>query len=88
MADETAWRDRDMIINIAEGFKKCFDDFTTLFQEVEKFKFEVLDNPARTTELKKILAEDPNWTVADIQTKCDEIRTIYDFLMALRKKKT
>ena len=85
MADERAWQDREMIINVAEGFKKCFDDFMALVQEAGKFKFEVLDDSARVTELKKILAEDPNWTIPIIQAKCDMIRTLYDHLIALKE---
>jgi len=86
MADEYAWRDRDTIISLVKGFKRCLDDFMVLVQEAGNFKRGVLDHPGRVAELKKILDiggisfEDKTWTIEDIQAKCEEIRTIYDYL--------
>jgi len=86
MANQQAWDDKKTIININEAWKKCFYDITVLFQEAQKLKSEVLDNPARVTELKKILAthpaEDPNWEIAEIQTLYGKIKSAHDFVIA------
>jgi len=84
MANEKAWEDRDAIINIDEGWKKCFYDITALFQEAEKVKFEVLDDSTRVAELKKIIDEDPRFTISALQVLHTEIKSVYDFMMALR----
>jgi len=85
MADEYAWRDRDTIYKIAEGFQRCLDDFMMLAEKTEKFKLGVLEHPARLAELKKIIDEDPNWTIQLIRDKYNEIKTVYNFIMTLRE---
>lgn len=80
MADEFAWKDREIMISLFGNLQRCLDDFKTFAKEAEKFKLGVLDHPARLAELKKLINEDPNWTLADIQTKYNEFKTIYDYL--------
>jgi len=80
MADEFAWRDREMIISLFRNLQQCIDDFMKYSEKIHKFKMGVLDHPARLAELKKLIDEDPNWTLADIQAKYDEFKTIYDYL--------
>jgi len=80
MADEYAWEDRELMINLFRNLQKCLDDFRSFAKEAEKFKLGVLDNPTRLAEMKKLIDEDPNWTLADIQTKYNEFKTIYDYL--------
>lgn len=82
MADEQAWRDRDMMISLFRSLQRCIDDFIKYAQETQQFKLAVLDNPGRLAELEKIIDEDPNWTLASIQAKYNEFKAVYDFLTA------
>jgi len=84
MADKYAWQDRDMIYKITEGFQRLFDEFMVLAKQTEQFKLGVLDHPIRLAELKKIIDEDPNWTVELIREKYNEIKTVYNFIMTLK----
>jgi len=83
MANQQAWDDKKTIINIDEGFKKCFYDITALFQEAQKLKSEVLDNPARVAELKKILVVWEIWKIPTLQALYAKIKSMHDFVMAL-----
>ncbi|GAH48216.1 unnamed protein product [marine sediment metagenome] len=80
MADEYAWKDREMMISLFRNLQRCIDDFKKFAKEVEKFKLGVLDHPARLAELKKLIDEDPNWTLDDIRAKYDEFKAVYDYL--------
>ena len=80
MADEFAWKDRDLMISLFKNLQRCLDDFKGFAKKMHKFKMGVLDNPTRLAELKKLIDEDPNWTPASIQAKYDELKIIYDYL--------
>lgn len=80
MADKYAWEDREMIINLFKNLQQSLESFKESAEKMQKFKLGVLDHPGRLVELKKLIDEDPNWTIADIQTKYDEFKTIYDYL--------
>lgn len=80
MANETAWTDRYTMISLFQNLQGCIDNFIIYAKETNKFKNEVMDDPARLAEMKKLIDEDPKWTLADIQTKYQEFKTIYDYL--------
>ena len=80
MADERAWIDRYTMISLFQNLQGCIDNFIIYAKELNKFKNEVMDDPARLAEMKKLIDEDPKWTLADIQTKYNEFKTIYDYL--------
>lgn len=82
MADEFAWRDRDTMISLFKNLQSCVDNFIIYAKEAEKFKMGVLDHPARLAELKRLIDEDPNWTIEDIRAKYNEFKAIYDYLTA------
>ena len=85
MADQYAWRDRDLMISLFKNLQRCLDDFNAFAKEIHKFKMGVLDNPARLAELKKLIDEDDNWTLDSIQAKYEEFKTIYDYLITLEE---
>lgn len=80
MADKYAWEDRERMISLFKNLQRCLDDFKALAEKAGKFKLGVLDHPARLAELKKLIDEDDNWTLASIQAKYDEFKTIYEYL--------
>jgi len=83
MADIFAWKDRDLMISLFRNLQQCIDDFIKYAERIHKFKMGVLDNSTRLAELKKLIDEDPNWTLASIQAKYDEFKIIYDYLTDL-----
>lgn len=80
MADEQAWTDRYTMISLFQNLNGCIANFIIFAKELNKFKNEVMDDPDRLAEMKKLIDEDPKWTLADIQTKYSEFKTIYDYL--------
>ena len=81
MADERAWTDRYTMISLFQNLQSCIDNFIIYAKETDKFKNDVLDDSARLAEMKKLIDEDPRWTLADIQTKYNKYKTIYEYLM-------
>lgn len=80
MATQTAWKDRKTMISLFQNLQGCLSNFKIFAKEAEKFKLEVLDDPERLTDMKKLIDEDPDWTLQDIQNKYNEFKTIYDYL--------
>lgn len=80
MATLQAWKDRDIMINLFANLGSYIENFILYVEKMEKFKLEVLDDIERLAEMKKLIDEDPKWTLADIQTKYNEFKTIYDYL--------
>lgn len=80
MATLEAWTDRETILSLFKGLKQSLDNFKIFAEALETFKVDVLDDPARKAELLKLIDEDPNCTLQDIQEKYNEYKTIYDYL--------
>lgn len=83
MANEQAWQDRKTMIILFHNLQSSLKDFKDYAEEMEKFKIEVLNDPARKAELKKLIDEDPNWTLAKITSKYNEFKAIYEYLVSL-----
>ena len=81
MATQEAWTDRYTMISLFQNLQSCIDNYIIYAKEANKFKNEVLDDLERLAEMKKLIIEDPNWTLADIQAKYNKFKTIYDYLM-------
>lgn len=80
MADKKAWEDRAMMISLFQRLQGSIDNFKHIAKRTENFKVEVLDNPTRKAELKKLIDEDPDWDMTSIQDKYLEFKAIYDYL--------
>lgn len=83
MADKQAWADRMTMKSLFQNLKNCIDNFKIFAKEAEKFKLEVLDDPVRKAEMKKLIDEDPDWTLNKILNKYNEFKTIFDYLTQL-----
>ncbi len=80
MANQQAWNDRERFIALYSSLQQSIDNFIARFTEIMEFKSEVLDNPDRKIEMKKLIDEDPDWTLIKIQNKYNEFKVIYDYL--------
>lgn len=83
MAKIEAWTDRTTMISLFQDLQGCLDNHIIYAKEAEKFKLEVLDDPVRKAEMKKLIIEDPNWTLAKITSKYNKFKTIYEYLESL-----
>ena len=80
MATQEAWTDRYTMISLFQNLKGCIDNFIIYAKELNKFKNDVMDDPDSLAEMKKLIDEDPRWSIQDIQTKYQEFKTIYEYL--------
>lgn len=80
MANDTAWGDRSTLLSLNQNLNQCLANYKIFFEELQKFKEEVMDNPARKDELKKLINEMEDWSVAKINNKYQEFKTIYEHL--------
>ena len=83
MADQQAWEDRKKFIDFFQRLQHHIEIFKKRFAEIEQFKIDVLDDPARKAEMKKLIDEDPDWTLTKIKDKYDELKSIRNFLETL-----
>ena len=83
MATQQAWDDRKKIVDLFQRLQHHVEIFKKRFEEIEKFKTDVLDDPARKAEMKKLIDEDPDWTLTKIKDKYDELKSIRNFLETL-----
>lgn len=80
MATHEDWEDRDRLIRLLKLADLRLNEFFNLAKQLAIFKAHVLDDTTRSTELKKIIDEDPDWSITKIKAKCAEIKTIHDYL--------
>ena len=80
MTTQQAWTDRMTIISLFQNLQGCIDNFKIFAKETENFKLEVLDDPVRKADMKKLIDEDPGWNMTKILNKYNEFKTIYDYL--------
>lgn len=83
MADLQAWNDRRTIISLFQGLQNSLDNYIIFAKELNKFKNDVLDDTERKTEMKKLIDEDPDWTLTKILNKYNEFKDIFDYLTQL-----
>lgn len=80
MANQTAWEDRDKILDILRNIELSLVSFKNRFETLIAMKIEIFDNPERASELKKIIDEDPTWTMQGLADKYQTYKAIYDLL--------
>ncbi len=81
MADRQAWEDRDRLIKLLKLADLRLGEFIRHAKQLAIFKTHVLDDSARKSELKKIIDEDPDWSITKIQGRCAKIKAIHDYLL-------
>lgn len=80
MADDRAWRDRSTLLSLNQNLNQCLANYKIFFEELKKFKEEVMDNSVRRDELKKLINEMEDWSVVKVNNKYQEHKAIYDYL--------
>lgn len=80
MATKETWIDRATMISLFQNLNDCLENFKIFAKEAEKFKIEVLDDPIRKADMKKLIDEDPDWTLTKILNKYNKFKAIYDYL--------
>lgn len=83
MANCTAWTDRSRLLSMFQGLQQCLDNYIIFAKELNVFKNEVLGDATRKAEMKKLIDEDPDWTLAKIQEKYNDFKAIYDYLIGV-----
>ena len=81
MANKIAWTDRGTLISLNQNLNQCLENYKIFFKELERFKEEVIDDPERIDELKKLINEMEDWSVSKINNKYSAHKTIYEYLM-------
>jgi hypothetical protein len=82
MANAQSWQDRDKILAILNSMDIYLKSYKTTFESLKAMKIEVLDNPERYAELRKIILEDPIYTMQGLADKYLFYKEIYDWLKA------
>lgn len=77
IANEQAWKDFDDIVNQISGIKQVIKNINTQIETLKGLKEEILDDPARKAELKKIIDIYPDYTITTLTAE-------YTKLMALK----
>lgn len=80
MATEQAWIDMRMLISMDTNLEQQIANYKIFFEEFKKFKVEVMDDPERKAEMKKLIDEKPSWSMNKIMTKYTAHKAIYDYL--------
>ena len=76
-ADKQGWKDFDDIVNQISGIKQVIKNINTQIETLKGLKEEILDDPQRKAELKKIIDIYPDYTIATLTAE-------YNKLMALK----
>ena len=81
MALKQAWDDRKIMIILFHNLQSSLKDFKDYAEELNKFKIDILDDPTRKKEMKKLIDEDPDWDLSKILNKYNQFKKIYDYLI-------
>lgn len=80
MADDRAWADKGTLLSLHQNLRGCLNNYKIFFEELKKFKQEVIDDPARKAEFMKLINELDGWDIDKITNKYLEHKTIYEYL--------
>lgn len=80
MATKQAWLDRNNLLELCRKLQTYLRGYKGIFEEFESSKEEILDDVTRKVDLKRLIDEDPDWTMKDIQDKYQGFKEIYEYL--------
>lgn len=79
-ATEQAWTDQRTISSLHTQLDQCVANYKIFFEELQKFKEEVMDDAERKADLKLVIDIKPGVSMNKITTKYGAHKTIYDYL--------
>ena len=72
-ADKQGWKDFDDIVNQISGIKQVIKNINTQIETLKGLKEEILDDPLRKAELKKIIDIYPDYTISTLTTEYNKL---------------
>lgn len=82
MATKESWANRAKLLAVLNSMDTYIQSIKTMFESLRQMKEEILDDPAKRADLKKIIDIDPDWTIESLQAKYIAFKAIYDWLRA------
>ncbi len=82
MANETGWNDFKAIVAIINRTKHDIERIGNDFNRLKKLKDEVLDDPERKAEAKKVADVNPDFSITGITADFTKIKALNDHLIA------
>lgn len=82
MANETGWNDFKAIMEIINKTKHDIERIGNDFKRLKELKDEILDDPTRKAEAKKVSDVLPDFSMAGLSDDYIKIKALYDHLVA------
>ena len=79
-ANKQAWRDFFVMTGSIEKVASDIQQLYNLMIHIESEKVNIVDNPQRLAELKKILDQHPDYSVQWMQTRLNKLKTLRQWL--------
>lgn len=82
-ATEQAWTDQRTISSLHTQLERCVANYKIFFEELQKFKEEVMDDAERKADLKLVIDIKPGVSMNKITAAYNAHKAIYDYLKEL-----
>lgn len=79
---ETGWNDFKAIVDIINKTKHDIERIGNDFKRLKELKDEVLDDPTRKAEAKKVADVNPDFSIAGIMADYTKIKALNDHLIS------
>jgi hypothetical protein len=80
MANEQAWTDRRVLLELYYTVRQHINSVVRLNDQIQSVKTSILADPLRTSEFKKLMLEDPNLTTQQVIATIAEIKVMADYV--------
>ncbi len=81
MANKTGWNDFKVIVEIINKTKHDIERIGNDFKRLKTLKDEILDDPDRKTEAKKVADIHPDFSIAGLTADYEKIKALNDHLI-------
>ena len=80
MANQLAWQDFNRVTREFDRIQESIEDVSRWAGNLQAIKTEIFDDTDRKAELKKIIDIHPDYTIEDIVTTYQKLRTLKTYL--------
>lgn len=80
MANEQAWTDRRILLELYSTVRQHLNSVVRLNDQIQSVKTNILADPLRTSEFQKLMLEDPSLTTQQVLDTIAEIKTMADYV--------